>query len=289
MKSFKIQPTAATNTNENKEHNDYYFDLVSKQQQIQPSEEAELIERIQKGDKKAMDRLICGNLRFVIAVAKQYQNLGISFEDLIQEGNIGLIKAATKFDAQRDNKFTTYAIWWIRETIQAAINNDSRQVRLPRRVLQLATKIRAYQKNYEMENGEAATVEEIAEAMDLETDKVSLILSTDLKDRSLDDYLYDDGEGVVVDRMPQADFEAPDYGLNRFATEQMLSNVMQSVLSERDTYIIRQHYGFDGEAKSIPTLATELGLSRERVRQIVGSALVRLRHSPQSDELRMCC
>lgn len=286
MKSLKISQRTADLSEKSVM---YYFNTISKQPTITSKEEKELIARIQLGDKEAIDRLVCSNLRFVISVAKQYQNQGLDFADLIEEGNLGLIKAAERFNSNKENKFISYAVWWIRDSIQSAIHNNGRTIRLPKSVYNAYKDIIDFRNRYEYETGETCSFEEIAEGIGLSSSEVEEILASELKERSLDAFLYDDDELSLKDTIAQDSVEETDIEFEKSDMSTLINLTLKKVLKERDAYIIRQFFGFDGERKSAQEIGEELNLTRERVRQILNESFAKIRESRLGQELRLCC
>ena len=286
MKSIKIKQTATDHSEKSVE---FYFNTISKMTPVSPEEESILVQRIHKGDKEAMDRLVCGNLRFVISVAKQFQNQGVPLADLIEEGNLGLIKAAERFDEKKDNKFISYAVWWIMEAIQHAVRNTGRHIRFPRRMLDIMKSVQDFQKRYEAETGNTASVEDIANELDIDEKTINEVLNTDVRGRSLDSYMTEDGELTLGDTLSQDFFFSPDYDTETYSAGECIDKALHGVLKDRDIYVMRQYYGLDGEAKSAQEIGQELNLSRERIRQILNESIRKLRNSRYKQELRMCC
>lgn len=286
MKSFKIQQRP-TDRSEKSVVN--YFDAVSKQPTITPEEEKDLIARIHLGDNKAKERLICGNLRFVISIAKQFQDQGLPLSDLIEEGNCGLIKAAEKYSKERDNRFISYAVWWIMNSIQKAIHDYGRTIRLPKQVHLLYKYIIDFQKRYESMNGQSCSLEEIANELGLSLSKVNEIITTEGKNQSLDSSLFNDEKQSLLGTLAQDCYELPEVAYEEKETNALLHLALDTVLSDREEFIIRSFFGLDGEQMSAQEIGTKLNLTRERVRQILKDSFTKIRRSRFGKELRMCC
>ena len=249
---------------------------------VTPDEEVELAQRIHKGDHVALDKLVRANLRFVVSVAKLYQNQGLSLSDLISEGNVGLVKAAEKFDETRGFKFISYAVWWIRQSIMQALSEQARMVRLPGNQNNLIRQIRVVQNRFEQEENRPATIDEIAEELDVAPEKVRETMAANSRGVSLDSPLQDDEDGTLLDVTPDNKLEATDNSLNNESLHIELDALLNSILKEREALIIKQTFGIDCPEKSQEEVSQELGLTRERVRQIRERALLKIRKSPNA-------
>ena len=236
----------------------------------------ELAQRIKKGDRRALDRLTRANLRFVVSVAKQYQNQGLSLADLINEGNVGLIKAAEKFDETRGFKFISYAVWWIRQSILQAIADQSRVVRLPLNQVSSLNKIYRAMNKFEQENERRPSVDELSEDVDLPHEKIDEAMSANARHVSVDAPLGDD-EGsslldvLINDNAPMAD--------RKLVAESLEAEVAQAlkILNERERNIVKCYFGIGVQEMTLDEIGMKFGLTRERVRQIKEKALRRLR------------
>lgn len=286
MKSFKIQQRP---TDRSEKSVVSYFDAVSKQPTITPEEEKDLIARIHLGDNKAKERLICGNLRFVISIAKQFQDQGLPLSDLIEEGNYGLIKAAEKYSKERDNRFISYAVWWIMNSIQKAIHDYGRTIRLPKQVHLLYKYIIDFQKRYESMNGQSCSLEEIANELGLSSWRVNEIIATEGNNQSLDSSLFNDEKQSLLGTLAQECYELPEVAYEEEETNALLHLALDTVLSDREEFIIRSFFGLDGDQMSAQEIGTKLNLTRERVRQILKDSFTKIRRSRFGKELRMCC
>lgn len=262
---------------------DGYLRDISHLPILKVEEEVELARRIHKGDKEAFERLVCCNLRFVVSVAKQYQNQGIALIDLINEGNIGLIKVAQKFDETRGFKFISYAVWWIRQSILQAISEFSRPVRLPLNQIGLQNKVKRAIEDFIQEFERRPSVEEIAEITDLDIYKVQDALDSISKKVSVDAPFGEDESNSMIDIM--TDDSAP--GTDKHLDKESLSTDIDfalSVLNERERQVIKMLFGIGCKEMTAEEVATLLNLTRERVRQIKERALRRLR---ESDNIRI--
>jgi RNA polymerase primary sigma factor len=259
-----------------------YFEEISHEEPLTPEEEIELAAKVRQGDSQALDKLLRANLRFVVSVAKKYQNHGLSLEDLINEGNIGLIKAAQRFDETRGFKFISYAVWWIRQTILQSISEYSRLVRLPLNVVGNLNKITRITSEFEQEYEREPTAEEVEEI--LEQENIDLDVARQLTEGtlSIDSPMGREGSGTLQDVLSgQEEFEP-----GKLLTEESFHLEIQRALhslDEREAKIIRLYFGIDQE---LPMTLDEIGslmhLTRERVRQIKEKALRKLRHASRA-------
>lgn len=256
-----------------------YFLDISKHAMISAEEEVELARRIREGDDKALEKLVLANLRFVISVAKQYQDNGLSFSDLINEGNLGLVYAARRFDETRGFKFISYAVWWIRQSIIQAISNHTRIVRLPINQLSRISKIKRAIPQLEQEFGREPTQEEIAEFLDLSDEDVSLSNYIQKRQVSMDTPLTSDNDTDfnLYDVIQKDNLPSPDNGLMRESDKTNIHRVLNK-LSERESGIIIRSFGLCGEhVHSLQEIAVEYNLTGERIRQIRSKALVKMK------------
>lgn len=279
MRQIKITQNITRRTEESIES---YLTAISKEHMITPDEEVDLAQRIHKGDQVALDKLVRANLRFVVSVAKLYQNQGLSLSDLISEGNVGLVKAAEKFDETRGFKFISYAVWWIRQSIMQALSEQARMVRLPGNQNNLIRQIRVIQNRFEQEENRPPTIEEIAEELDVAPEKIRETMAANSRGVSLDSPLQDDEDGSLLDVTPDTKIEATDAALHNESLHIELDNLLNSILKEREAQIIKQTFGIDCPEKSQEEVSQELGLTRERVRQIRERALLKIRKSPNA-------
>ena len=249
-----------------------YLRDISSLPMISPEEETELAARIQKGDQDAYKRLVEANLRFVISVAKQYQNSGLDLCDLINEGNLGLMKAAGRFDPTRGFKFISYAVWWIRQTIMQAISDQGRMVRLPLNQIGVINRINRQKNLFIQKNEREPTNEELAEFMDITPDKISEAIENSGKHVSFDMPFGEDGDGTLLDVVPDNNSESADRNLETESLHEDLCTVMKA-LSPREREIISLAFGIGCREMSLDEIGDKLELTRERVRQVREKAL----------------
>jgi RNA polymerase primary sigma factor len=266
-----------------------YLSEISKIELLSEKEEINLSKKIQEGDSRAKERLIVSNLKFVITVAKQYQNQGILFEDLVNEGNLGLIKAAERFDATRGFKFISYAVWWIRQSIMEALANNSRVIRLPSNQISSLYKMNKMFQDFEQKNQRPPTEEEISEIMEEDVRKISMLLRVSKKHASLDAPLGNDDDGnsqTLNDTMSLED----ENNIENIIEGESLTTDIKSVISTlkiRQREIICMYYGLFGYPKmTLEEIGEYYELTRERVRQIKDSAIKILRHRSRSKILQ---
>lgn len=284
MRQLKISKSI---TNRESESLEKYLQEIGKVELIGPEEEAILAEKIRKGDQQALDRLTKANLRFVVSVAKQYQNQGLTLSDLINEGNLGLIKAAQKFDETRGFKFISYAVWWIRQSIMQALADQSRIVRLPLNKVGLSGKINRAFSQLEQEFEREPTPEEIAGMLDLETDEVAATLGISAKHVSMDQPILGSEDGAFIDLIENKN--APMADQSMVAVESFNTELERSLktLTPRQKEVIVYFFGLGiDHPLSLEDIGERYNLTRERVRQIKDKALDRLRESSQSRLLR---
>lgn len=282
MRQLKITKSI---TNRESASLDKYLQEIGKEELLTVDEEVELAQRIRKGDRRALDKLTKANLRFVVSVAKQYQNQGLSLPDLINEGNVGLIKAAEKFDETRGFKFISYAVWWIRQNILQAIAEQSRIVRLPLNQVGSMNKINRMLSKFEQENERRPSIEEIAEETDLPTDKIDDAMKTTGRHVSVDAPFSDGEEGGLLDVMVNDDAPMADRQLVVESLRAEINNVLQC-LNERERDIIESFYGINRPEMTLDEIGTKYGLTRERVRQIKEKSIRRLRNSTNNNLLK---
>ncbi|MGY8827410.1 MAG: sigma-70 family RNA polymerase sigma factor [Candidatus Latescibacterota bacterium] len=263
-----------------------YFDDIAESTPLSREREVELAERIKSGDMRARDEMIRSNLRFVVDVAKKYQNRGLSLSDLISAGNLGLITAADRFDGTKGYKFISYAVWWIRQSILQTLAEHVRTVRLPLNKVSLLKDIsKASRKLGQDREGDPA-IEEIAKELDVPTQEV---LETILSARSvcsLDESFTDDDERSLLNTLPDQSLEAPDADVLRESARVQLENALNT-LDERELRIIRLYFGLDGnEALTLEEIGDMMNLTRERIRQLKERALSKLRHPSRNQALK---
>ena len=262
-----------------------YFRDISSIQMITPEEEIDLARRIRQNDQAALKKLVCSNLRFVISVAKSYQNHGLSLEDLINEGNLGLVKAAYRFDETRGFKFISYAVWWIRQAILQAIAEKTRLIRLPLNQISILTKIGKVYSSLEQEYERTPTHDEIAVIIDAQIDDVTAIIRKSSRVASLDSPLTSETNSHLMDVVANMEESQPDAVL---IDESLRIEVLHllKVLTRRESKILILYYGLDGKkAKTLEEVGVEFKLTRERIRQIKERALQKLRKNSASRNL----
>ena len=283
MRQLKISKSI---TNRDTASLDRYFSDIGKEGMISPEEEVELARRIKAGDKAALDKLTKTNLRFVVSVAKQYQNQGISLPDLINEGNMGLIRAAQRFDETRGFKFISYAVWWIRQAILQAIADQSRIVRLPLNQVGVINKIKKETARLEQQLKRVPTTEEIAEAIDLPTYKVSEIMKMNNHPQSIDSPISPNEETRFVDIFVHDNDEDTDTLLMQESLASEIRDVL-STLPDKEREVLMLFYGINtSHEHTLDEIGDILELSRERVRQIKERALKRLRQNAKNKNLK---
>lgn len=262
-----------------------YLNDISKQPLLTAEEEVKLAQRIRNDDREALERLVCANLRFVVSVAKQYQNQGLTLPDLINEGNIGLIKAAEKFDETRGFKFISYAVWWIRQSILQALAEQSRMVRLPLNQVSAVSRINKLITKFEQEHERKPSADELSELIDETPEKIRDSLRANGRPMSMDAPLGDGDDSTLLevisdDNMPSTDGRMIDKSL---ATE---IDRMLDTLDEREKTIVEMCFGINNREMTLEEISEKFGLSRERVRQIREKALLKLRHSNKKSLLQ---
>ena len=256
---------------------DKYLQDIAHEELLSADEEVELAQRIRKGDRKALERLCKANLRFVVSVAKQYQNQGLSLPDLINEGNVGLIKAAEKFDETRGFKFISYAVWWIRQSILQAIAEQSRIVRLPLNQVGSVNRINRELNKFEQEFERKPSAEEMAELVDLPEDKVSEAMSSSTHHVSMDAPFAEGEDGSLIDVMPNHDAPTTDHELVMESLHEEIERVLE-VLPPRDRNVLTAFYGIGCPELTLDEIGSKYNLTRERVRQIKEKAVRKLQN-----------
>ena len=262
-----------------------YLQEISKETMISAEEEVELAQRIKKGDQKALERLTKANLRFVVSVAKQYQNKGLSLPDLINEGNLGLLKAAERFDETRGFKFISYAVWWIRQSILQAISEQSRIVRLPLNQVGSVNKINREINRFEQLNERRPSIDEIAEKVDLPHDKIDEAMNINGHQISVDAPFVDGEDNSLLDVMPNMDAPLADNELVEESLRSEIRNAL-SALNERERNVVEASYGINQPELTLEEIGSKFGLTRERVRQIKEKAIRKLRNSKANKFLK---
>jgi len=282
MRQLKITKSI---TNRESASLDKYLQEIGKEELITVEEEVELAQRIKKGDQAALEKLTRANLRFVVSVAKQYQNQGLSLPDLINEGNLGLIKAAEKFDETRGFKFISYAVWWIRQSILQALAEQSRIVRLPLNQVGSLNKINKAYSKFEQENERKPSPEELADSLELPADKVADTLRVSGRHVSVDAPFVDGEDNSLLDVLINNDSPNADRSLIQESLAREIHRAL-ATLTEREADIIRLFFGIGCQEMTLEEIGERFGLTRERVRQIKEKAIRRLRHTSRSKLLK---
>ena len=264
---------------------DKYLQEIGREELVSPEEEVELAQRIRKGDQEALEKLTRANLRFVVSVAKQYQNQGLSLPDLINEGNLGLIKAAEKFDETRGFKFISYAVWWIRQSILQALAEQSRIVRLPLNQVGSLNKINKALGKFEQENERQPSTEELADMIDIPKDKIADTLRVSGRHVSVDAPFVEGEDNSLLDVLPNDDSPSADRGLTNESLGTEIERALQ-ILTVREREIIKSFFGIGCQEMTLEEIGERLDLTRERVRQIKEKAIRKLKKPSASKLLK---
>jgi RNA polymerase primary sigma factor len=284
MRQLKISPSI---TNRDSASLDKYLQEIGREELITIENEVGLAQRIRKGDHAALDKLVRANLRFVVSVAKQYQNQGLSLPDLINEGNLGLIKAAEKFDETKGFKFISYAVWWIRQSILQALAEQSRIVRLPLNQVGSLNKINKAFSRFEQEHERLPSVEEIAEVMELPIDKVTDSLKISGRHISVDAPFVEGEDNTLLDVMMNDDSPFADQKLISESLQKEIERALDALLQERERDIVKMFFGIGTPEITLEEIGDKFGLTRERVRQIKEKAIRRLRTNSKNKLLKV--
>lgn len=282
MRQLKITKSI---TNRESASLEKYLQEIGHEELLTTEQEVELAQKIRKGDKKALEKLCKANLRFVVSVAKQYQNQGLSLPDLINEGNLGLIKAAEKFDDTRGFKFISYAVWWIRQSILQAIAEQSRLVRLPLNQVGSVTRIMKEANKFEQEYERKPSINEMAERIDMPEDKIADAMNANSHEVSVDAPFVNGEEGSIVDSMTNPDYPTTD---NELVKESLRTEVerMIKLLGDREQKVIKAFFGIGEPELTQEEIGVKYNLTRERVRQIKEKAIRRIRHNTKNKLLK---
>lgn len=266
---------------------DKYFNDISKVPLISPEEEVGLARRIKENDQDALEQLVTSNLRFVVSVAKQYQNQGLSLPDLINEGNLGLMKAAQRFDETRGFKFISYAVWWIRQSILQALAEQSRIVKLPQNRIGSINKVNKAMAELEQRFEREPTVEELSELLELASADIKDALQSSSKHLSMDAPLITEEDGNLYDVIVSSDTQMPDNDLIEESLRREIERILHS-LSDIEAEVVRLYFGLNGNNHpfSLEEIGEEVGLTRERVRQIKEKAIKKLKSTTRSKVLK---
>ena len=282
MRQLKITKSI---TNRESASLDNYLQEIGREELITVEEEVELAQRLKKGDQEALDKLTRANLRFVVSVAKQYQNQGISLPDLINEGNLGLIKAAEKFDETRGFKFISYAVWWIRQSILQALAEQSRIVRLPLNQVGSLNKINKALSQFEQQYERQPSPDELADMLEIPREKIADTLRVSGRHVSVDAPFVDGEDNSLLDVLVNNDSPNADKGLVNESLNTEIERAL-STLTERERDIVKYFFGIGCQEMTLEEIGEKFGLTRERVRQIKEKAIRRLRHSARSKLLK---
>lgn len=275
MRQLKISKSI---TNRESASLEKYLQEIGHQDLLTADEEVELAQQIRKGDRKALERLTKANLRFVVSVAKQYQNKGLSLPDLINEGNLGLIKAAERYDETRGFKFISYAVWWIRQSILQAIAEQSRIVRLPLNQVGSVNRIARELNKFEQENERKPSVEEMADRIDLPEEKIAEAMKINTHHVSMDAPFADGEDNSLLDFLPNTDSPSTDNVLDQESLRTEIGRVLD-VLNDREQKVIKAFFGIGMQEMTLEEIGDKYNLTRERVRQIKEKAIRRLRYN----------
>lgn len=282
MRQLKISKSI---TNRESASLDKYLQEIGHEELLSVDEEVELTQKIKKGDRRALERLTRANLRFVVSVAKQYQNQGLSLPDLINEGNVGLIKAAEKFDETRGFKFISYAVWWIRQSILQAIAEQSRIVRLPLNQVGSVNKINRELNKFEQEHERRPSVDEIADRIDLPEDKIEEAMKVNNRHVSMDAPFVDGEDNSLLDVLADNDMPMADKALVQESLRKEIDRAIE-LLNDREQKVVRAFFGIGSPEMTLEEIGEKYNLTRERVRQIKEKAIRRLRHNTKNKLLK---
>ena len=282
MRQLKISKSI---TNRESASLEKYLQEIGHQDLLTADEEVELAQQIKKGDRKALERLTKANLRFVVYVAQQYQNKGLSLPDLINEGNLGLIKAAERYDETRGFKFISYAVWWIRQSILQAIAEQSRIVRLPLNQVGSVNRIARELNKFEQENERKPSVEEMADRIDLPEEKIAEAMKINTHHVSMDAPFADGEDNSLLDFLPNTDSPSTDNVLDQESLRTEIGRVLD-VLNDREQKVIKAFFGIGMQEMTLEEIGDKYNLTRERVRQIKEKAIRRLRYNTKSKTLK---
>lgn len=282
MRQLKISKSI---TNRESASLDKYLQEIGHEELLSVDEEVELAQKIRKGDRRALERLTRANLRFVVSVAKQYQNQGLSLPDLINEGNVGLIKAAEKFDETRGFKFISYAVWWIRQSILQAIAEQSRIVRLPLNQVGSVNKINRELNKFEQEHERRPSVNEIADRIDLPEDKIEEAMKANNRHVSMDAPFVDGEDNSLLDVLADNDMPMADKALVQESLRKEIDRAIE-LLNDREQKVVRAFFGIGSPEMTLEEIGEKYNLTRERVRQIKEKAIRRLRHNTKNKLLK---
>ncbi len=287
MRQLKISKNITTR---NSESLDRYLSEIAREPMLTPDEEAALAQAIHKGGPegdRARDRLVNANLRFVVSVAKQYQHQGISLIDLINEGNMGLVKAAEKFDETRGFKFISYAVWWIRQSVMEALAVKSRIVRMPLNQVGVSGKVNRVTEQFLQEHGRAPSVHELADLIGVDEAQIRAAVSANTHTTSIDAPFGDDDDGSMADMLLSDDNDLKsDSSVEKESMAQFVNDLLREVLNAREQKIVRESFGIGVMEKNLEEIAGDMGMTRERIRQLREKAIRKIRFSKYANTLR---
>lgn len=287
MRQLKISKNITTR---NSESLDRYLSEIAREPMLTPDEEAALAQAIHKGGPegdRARDRLVNANLRFVVSVAKQYQHQGISLIDLINEGNMGLVKAAEKFDETRGFKFISYAVWWIRQSVMEALAVKSRIVRMPLNQVGVSGKVNRVTEQFLQEHGRAPSVHELADLIGVDEAQIRAAVSANTHTTSIDAPFGDDDDGSMADMLLSDDNDLKsDSSVEKESMAQFVNDLLREVLNAREQKIVRESFGIGVMEKKLEEIAGDMGMTRERIRQLREKAIRKIRFSKYANTLR---
>jgi RNA polymerase primary sigma factor len=287
MRQLKITKNI---TSRNSEALDRYLTEIAREPMLTPDEEATLAHTIHQGGpagERARDRLVSANLRFVVSVAKQYQHQGISLTDLINEGNVGLVKAAEKFDETRGFKFISYAVWWIRQSIMEALAVKSRIVRVPLNQVGIAGKVNKATEQFLQEHGRVPSTHELAVMTGIDEELVISAFEANGRSTSIDAPISEDDDNSLADTLSSDDADSrSDSSLDRESMNLFINDLLKEVLNDRERRIVTESFGIGRMEKSLEEIADEMGMTRERIRQVKEKALRKIRNSKYAVSLR---
>ena len=287
MRQLKISKNITTR---NSESLDRYLSEIAREPMLTPDEEAALAQAIHKGGPegdRARDRLVNANLRFVVSVAKQYQHQGISLIDLINEGNMGLVKAAEKFDETRGFEFISYAVWWIRQSVMEALAVKSRIVRMPLNQVGVSGKVNRVTEQFLQEHGRAPSVHELADLIGVDEAQIRAAVSANTHTTSIDAPFGDDDDGSMADMLLSDDNDLKsDSSVEKESMAQFVNDLLREVLNAREQKIVRESFGIGVMEKKLEEIAGDMGMTRERIRQLREKAIRKIRFSKYANTLR---
>lgn len=287
MRQLKITKNI---TSRNSEALDRYLTEIAREPMLTPDEEASLARTIHQGGpaaERARDRLVSANLRFVVSVAKQYQHQGISLTDLINEGNVGLVKAAEKFDETRGFKFISYAVWWIRQSIMEALAVKSRIVRVPLNQVGVAGKVNKATEQFLQEHGRIPSTHELSAMTGIDEELIASAIDVNGHSTSIDAPIGEDDDNSLADTLSSDDASSrSDSSLDRESMNMFINDLLKEVLNDREQRILQESFGIGRMEKSLEEIADEMGMTRERIRQVKEKALRKIRNSKYAVTLR---